>query len=407
MSLFRRLERTEKRDYSGGIFTNPLGLEPGQIPTNGQLAYLDGNGGYPISTNQAMRYWPVYACVRTIADTVSGLPIDAFTGDTKPVTPQPQRLINPSANATIVQWMWQATASLLLRGNVYGLISSTDRLEYPTQVDILNPDSIRVAKDPSGKKVFYVSGGSKEPLSSEQIWHLPGPQLPGCLEGLSPISYAAHTIGLGVAAENFGSDFFQSGINPTAVLSSDQQINSTQAADMKKRIKQAVSNRDMAVLGAGLKLTPWQITAADAEFLATTNANAIAISQIFGVPPERIGVSQHGNTLTYANREQKAQDYLDSAVNPWLVRFEEALSAWFPRGTYIKFNTGALLRSDLLTRMQADQIAIRNNILLPSEARAFENYPPIPGIDDKQLPSSGTGASSSSTDPQSQGTKTQ
>lgn len=403
MSLLRRLERTEKRDYSGGLFSNPLGLEPGQIPTNGQLPYIDGNGGYPISTGSAMRYWPVYACVRTIADTVSGLPIDAFTGDTKPVSPQPARLIKPSADATIIQWMWQATASLLLRGNVYGLIAATDRLEYPTQVDILNPDGIRVAKDKSGKKVFYVDSGT--PLSTEQIWHLPGPQLPGHLEGLSPISFAAHTIGLGVSAESFGADFFQSGINPSAVLSSDQQINATQAADIKKRIKAAVSGRDIAVLGAGLKLTPWQISAADAQFLETTSANAIAISQIFGVPPERIGVSQHGNTLTYANREQKAQDYLDSAVNPWLVRFEEALSAWFPRGTYIKFNTGALLRSDLLTRMQADQIAIRNNILLPSEARAFENYPPIPGIDEKPLPSSSSGATSG-TNP-NQGTKNQ
>ena len=39
-------------------------------------------------------------------------------------------------------------------------------------------------------------------------------------------------------------------------------------------------------------------------------------------------------------------DFLNNAVNPWLTRFEKALSAWFPRSTYVKFNTNALLRSD-------------------------------------------------------------
>lgn len=402
MSLFRRLERGgEARDYSGGFFSNPLGLAPGAIPTNGQAAYIDGNGGYPVSMNSAMRYWPVFACVRNICDTLSGLPIDVLK-DHVEIEPYPNKLRVPSAYATIIQWLWQAEASLLLRGNAYGLIAALDRYEYPAQVDILNPDCVEVSRDKAGNKIFRIDSG--KPLSAEQVWHLPGPQMPGCDVGLSPISYAAQTIGLGKSAEQFGADFYQSGINPTAVLSTDQQVNGPQAKEIKTRIKQAVQGRDIAVLGAGMKLTPWQLSAADAKFIDTTSANAIAISQIFGVPPERIGVSQHGNTLTYANREQKAQDYLDSAVNPWLVRFEEALSAWFPRGTYVKFNTGALLRSDLLTRMQADQIAIRNNILLPSEARAFENYPPIPGIDDKPLPSSGTGASSSSTDP-NQGTK--
>jgi HK97 family phage prohead protease len=38
-----------------------------------------------------------------------------------------------------------------------------------------------------------------------------------------------------------------------------------------------------------------------------------------------------------------------------------------------------LLRSDLLTRYQAYQIAIQNNFELPSEARALEDLPPIPG----------------------------
>lgn len=396
MSLFRKLER---RDYGGGVFTNPLGLPPDFIPTNGQLAYLDGRGG-SMSSNQAMRHWAVWACIRIIADVISTLPIDAYDRQGNEIEPLPPRLVTPSAYATALQWKWQVLASVLLRGNAYGMYASFDRLEYPTQVDIISPDCVYVKKNAAGKKVFDIGG---EILTTDQVWHLPGPQMPGELAGMSPIRYAARTITLGLDAEKFGADYYQNGIFPTAVLESDQLINGDQAKEMKERVRQATASRDMAVLGAGLKLNPYQIAASDSMFLETQRLNAASIAQIFGVPPEMIGAAPQGRTLTYANREQRAQDFLVNAINPWIARLEESLTAWFPRGTYVKFNTGALLRSDLITRYQAYQIGIRNNFVLPSEARELEDMPNIPGLDDKELPTTG-GGSSSDSGSQGQGT---
>lgn len=379
MSLLHKLER---RDYGGGVFTNPWGLLPGQIPTNGQLAYIDYDG-QPVSSKRAMRHWAVWACVRIIADAVSSLPIDTFTGNGEPIEPVPSRLATPSAYATKLQWTWQVIASLCLRGNAYGLISSFDRLGYPSQVDIIAPDGVCPEKDKAGHKVFKIGA---ETLSTEQVWHLAGPQLPGELAGMSPITFASHLISLGLDAEQFGEDFYRNGIHPTAVLESDQQINGPQAAEIKDRVKKATAGRDMAVLGAGLKLNPWQLSAADSQFLETQQANAVMIAAIYGVPSELLGAASSGSSLTYANREHRAQDFLNNAVNPWLARLEESLSAWFPRGTYVKYNTGALLRSDLLTRYKAHEIGIRNNFELPSEAREIEDMEPIPGIDAKPLP---------------------
>lgn len=388
MSLLRKLE---KRDYTGGYMTNPFGPPNYQIPTNGQLAYLEG-GGVPMSAEIAMRHWAVWACVRIIADVISTLPVDALTGNSLLIEPLPTRLVTPSAYATKLEWLWQVMASLLTRGNAYGLISATDRLGYPTQVDLISPTTVRIDKDKAGHKVFKIAN---QTLSTEQVWHLPGPQLPGELEGLSPIKYAARTISVGLDAEQFGLDYFRNGIHPTATLETDQQVNADQAKEIKERVKQSMGRREMAVLGAGMKLNPWQITAEESQFLETQRHNTIAVAQIFGVPPEMLGASSRGASITYANREQRAQDFLNTAINPWLARLEESLSAWFPRGTYVKFNTNALLRSDTLQRYEAHQIAIRNNFELPSEARALENLPPLPGIDDKPLPSpSGSGGTS-------------
>lgn len=397
MSLIKKLER---RDYGGGFFTNPLGLPPGAIPTNAQSALLDGYTPYPVSTQMAMRHTTVFACVRIIADLIASLPVDLYQGAENPIEPLPGKLLQPSVYATRLQWIWQVVASLLLKGNAYGLIASTDRLQYPTQIDLIAPERVHVKRDPdSGKKIFQIG---EQTLTADVVWHLPGPQLPGELEGLSPIRYAARTIATGLEAEKFGSDFFTNGINPTATLQTDQQVNSDQAAEIKKRVKDSMSARDMIVLGAGMKLNPWQMTATDAQFLETQQYNAINIAQIFGVPPEMLGMAHRGTAITYANREQRAQDFVSTAINPWLARLEDALSAWFPRGTYVKFNTGALLRSDLTARYDSYQVGIRNNILLPSEARALEDLPPIAGIDDKPLPSA-TGTPTTSTGTPSQG----
>lgn len=387
----------EKRDYNGGFLTNPFGAPNWIIPTNGQAGMIDGN--MPVSSSAAMRHWTVFSCVRIISDLISALPIDAFTGNERPVEPLPTVLVTPSAYATKISWVWQVMSSLLLNGNAYGVIASTDRLGYPTQIDLISPTAVRIERDKNtGKKIFRVAG---EILTSDEIWHLPGPQLPGELEGMSPIRYASRTISIGLDAEQFGSDFFRNGINPTATLETDQQVNSEQAAEIKKRVKDAVSQRDMAVLGAGMKLNPWQLTAEDSQFLETLRHNAIAVAQIFGVPPEMLGAASRGASITYANREQRAQDFLNTAINPWLARLEEALSALFPRGTYVKFNTDALLRSDTLTRYQAYQLGIQNNILLPSEVRALEDLPPVPGIDDKPLlsPASGSGGADPTSPP--------
>lgn len=371
MSLFR----PERRDYAGTGF-----LDPNAIPSNGSASVF--SAALPGNPEAAMRHWAVWACVRIIADIVSTLPIDCYGKDRRPVEPVPTKLVKPAAYLSSIEWRWQVMASLLLRGNAYGLISSTDRLGYPTQVDLLSPDRVRVELV-DGKKMFRVGNVL---LGVSDVWHLSGPQMPGELEGMSPIRYAARTIGLGLDAERFGSDYFQRGISPTAVATTDQQVTPEQAQVIKDRIKAAVRNREMPVLGAGLKLEPWQVNAEESQFLETQRHNAVSVAQIFGVPPEMIGAGASGASITYANREQRAQDFLQNAVNPWLTRLETSLSGWFPAGTYVKFNTGALLRSDITSRFGAYNVGIRAGFMEPSEARAFEDWEPIPGIDDRPRP---------------------
>jgi Phage portal protein len=122
---------------------------------------------------------------------------------------------------------------------------------------------------------------------------------------------------------------------------------------------------------------PCQSPPEEAQFLETTQANIRTICRYFGVQPELIGADS-GNSLTYANVEQRALDFLTFGLRPWLVRLETALSHLLSSTTTVKFNAAALVRTDLLTRYQAHESAIRAGWKLRSEVREARGLAPDP-----------------------------
>jgi phage portal protein BeeE len=99
--------------------------------------------------------------------------------------------------------------------------------------------------------------------------------------------------------------------------------------------------------------------------------------RIFGPGIAEILGYETGGSLTYQNIEQRNLQLLIYALDPWLTRLERALSALLPRPQQVKFNRGALLRTDLLTRYRAHAIAIRAKFGTQDEARELEDRPPL------------------------------
>jgi phage portal protein BeeE len=85
-----------------------------------------------------------------------------------------------------------------------------------------------------------------------------------------------------------------------------------------------------------------------------------------------------GGSLTYANVEQRDLSLLKYAVGPWLVRLETALTDLVPRGQYVKFNAGGLLRTDLKTRYESYKLALEGGWLTLPEIRELEERQPLP-----------------------------
>jgi HK97 family phage portal protein len=335
-----------------------------------------GAGGVSSGISSALQVSAVWGCVRLLADSVSMMPIESFTFDGKtrvPVDPGPF-IKNPAGNWGMPDWIYQAMVVLLLRGNAIGKVLTRDWLGNPTQIEWISPDKVGTDPNaPAGVRRYLING---EVTEAGDIFHIRAYPMPGSLMGLSPIRYAASQIATEGYIADFAQGFFRDGAHPTGILMTPQQKNGDQARALKERFKASVNGRDTAVLSGGVTYQAIQVTPEESQFLATQKYGVASICRIFGVPPEMVA-AEAGNSMTYANVEQRSIDFLTYSVQPWLTRLETAISTLLPGKQHVRFDTSVLLRTDVETRMKSSAIGIASHQLLPDEARAKNDLPPF------------------------------
>lgn len=329
------------------------------------------------SINSALRLAPVYSSTRLLADQFAAAPLRAYRmapdGSKSKMPRQPNLFVSPSPTVGLFAWKYQAITSCLLRGNTTGVITSLDANGWPSAITWLNPDEVTI--DESGRAPeFYYQGRMLDPAT---VVHIPGYVVAGSIVGLSPLAAFKTVIETGLRAQDFGNDWFKNGAVPGGILrNTAQTINADSATVAKQRFKAASRGRDVFVTGSDWDFTAIGVPADEARFIETLKLTATQVANIYGVPPERVG-GETGSSMTYGNREQDSLDLVTFGLRPWLVRFEESLTALMPRPQYAKFNIDAIVRADLETRMRAHEIALRNGIETNSEARDVEDRPPL------------------------------
>jgi len=205
----------------------------------------------PVNPQTALQHSAVWACVDLISSAISTLPLYAYRkGELEPLADLPPLLRQPSGTMDLVDFLYAALQSLLVRGNAYGLI--VDRAGaglLPSQVELLAPDRVQV--EANSRIIWRLDGQEVDPAS---IWHMKTFTTPGSVVGLSPIAHARQAIGLGLGAEKWASKFFGESAIPSGVLTSDQDIKPERAEQLKARWRERhAGNRDIAVLGSGAK----------------------------------------------------------------------------------------------------------------------------------------------------------
>ena len=338
------------------------------------------DGGSSYSAIEAMQLSAVSACVERRANYLAQLPFDAYRqgpgGTSVAVSPQPIVIARPSAKGIPRSlWLKHVQYSRLLWGNATLIIGSRDGAGYPKSLDVLPPWDVAFTNTGITERLQVTVGG--QPIDAADVIIIPGHVRPGSVVGVAPLA-ASGLVDLGRKAQTYGRDWFASSCVPASIVySDDRDMTAEQADGIVRAITSKWRKRKPAVLGSGLRYEQVSVKADESQFLETIRQNMAEIAIVLGMAPEDIGVAMTSGSVTYANREQRTQQTLVDTVNNDLLLMQEVLYGVVPQPQFVRFSTGALLRTDLQARYASYRTGIEAGFLEPNEARAWEDLPPI------------------------------
>lgn len=355
---------------------------------NGFTAFLDLTtpvaAGVSVTQDNAVNLPAVYKCVSLNAETISSLPVDVYAKRGKARVPYqtPPFVTTPNPFQNFAEFIAMSQTSLDLAGNCYWL-KATDGSRV-VGLSVIAPSAVE-PKVTDGQLVYWVTtNGGREPFAATEIVHMRGLTLPGQLVGLSPIECAKQTIGIGLAAEQYGGQFFGTGATLSGIIASPGSMTQEQA----DRIKEAFTKKHggvskshaIGVLSGGATWTPLSVKPEEAQFLETRQYTNDEVAQMFGYPPgffDSDGAKGYVTALHASLRFWYVRGLL-----PRITRLETALSSCLPRPAYVKFNTHALLRLDPAQQTAFFAAGQTGEYLTRNEIRAWLEMDPVEGGDE-------------------------
>ena len=346
--------------------------------------------GVEVTADSAMRMSAVAACVRLISESIASLPLHVYErGDQRRrvVTGPATRLLHDEPNPLMSSFTFRETlaANVLLHGNGFAAIIRNGGGDAIELLPVPSP-SVTVRRA-SAQLVYDVrlDGVQSFTVGQADMLHVPGLSFDGLL-GLSPIRYAAQSIGLGLAAEQYGAAFFGNGSTPSGYISLPGKLSKDQASAMRDAwfsVYGGVKNAGKtAVLFEGGKFERISIPPNEAQFIETRKFQISDIARWYRVPPHMIGDLERA---TFSNIEHQQLEFVMHTLRPWLVRIEHELNRKLfpssmdgtPGGMLCEFNVDGLLRGDVKSRGDYYVRGRQWGWLSVNDIRRLENMEPL------------------------------
>lgn len=334
--------------------------------------------GIAITEDSAMRLSAVFGAVRVISETIASLPWmvkQDFEGSTRNAAAHPINQLIHSPNGIMTDFNFRETcqAHLCLHGNAFIAIKRNEAGQ-PIKLIPVHPDRVQVKVYKDEK--FYTIDDGKETFDDTEMIHILGLSFDGIV-GKSVIEAARESIGLGLAADQFGGSFFGNGANVSAVLTHPGRLSDEAykrlMASWQRRYSGLDNAHKTAILEEGMNLTKVSISPSESQFLETRQFGVVDIARFFRIPLAYLGSLE--NSSTRANIEEQGIQFQRNTILPWVKRWEAEFNRkLFPNGNeyYIRFNMDGLLRGDITSRYSSYATARQWGWLSVNDIRKFE-----------------------------------
>ena len=357
--------------------------------------------GVTVSEQTAMRYSTIFACVRILSDTIASLPLILYRkrsdgGKERAYNHPLYPVLHDLPNKDITSFRLRAVLQghLATWGNAYCVVVR-DGNNRVRELLPIPPNVVSVSREKRG--LVYKINGTE---TSWEILHIPGLGFDG-VKGYSVIGMAREAIGLGLAAEEFGSRFFGEGTHPGAVVNHPGKLSDDAHRRLKTSLQKAHSglgkSHRMMLLEEGMKLENIGIPPEDAQFIETRKFQRTEIYSIYRIPPHLIGDSEK-STSWGSGIEQQSIGFVVYTIRPWLVLWEQELGRVLlsdtdrKSGFFIEHRVDGLLRGDIKSRYDAYAVGRQNGWLSANDIRSMENMNPIENGDQYLVPLNMTSA---------------
>jgi len=344
------------------------------------------NRTIPYNGYSALSVTPVFACVRVLAETMAGLPLNVYKkgkdGKKIVVDNMVTELLNVSPNGEITAFNFKEAmmAHLCLFGNAYAEIVF-DGAGNPRQLWLLTPGRVTPFREEGNNALRYritLPNGEQKILMPHKVLHIAGLGFDG-LQGISIIEYFRKTIEVANNQQEFASRFFEHRTHLGGIIQHDGKLSEPAFNRLRKDLDDKYSGIGNAhramILEEGMKWTQLGIPPGDAQFIEQRNFQANDIARIFRVPPHLIGQLERA---TFSNIEHQSIEFIMHTILPWTLRFENTINfkLLFSK-KYVKFNLNGLLRGDTISRFRAYAIGRQWGWLSANDVRELEDMNPI------------------------------
>jgi HK97 family phage portal protein len=359
------------------------------------------SAGVRVTSSTAMNFVAVYACVDILSRTVGSLPLYLYRrldgGGKELARKHPLFSLmrrQPNPEMTAMRYRSTLQGHLATWGNAYSYIDweiTGKNAGYPRAIWPIRPDRVQVDRK-AGKLEYRYYPGSDDIKFTDSfiipngyILHIPGFGFDGVM-GYSPITLAREAIGLGMATQQFGSQFFGSGMHPGAILEHPGKLGPQAEANLRKSKETYAGlgqSHRLMVLEEGMTFKPVAVNPQDSQFLETRKFQLTEIARLYHVPPHMIADVEKSTSWGTGIEEQNI-GFITHTMRPWFVLWEEELSRALlmedeKEEYFFEFDLQQLLRGDTLKQWTAWIMGKRNGVLNADEIRGWANLNPIPG----------------------------
>lgn len=348
-------------------------------------AWRLSDAGVSVTRDTALGVPAVWAAVNFISSTIAALPLDLFQRgdegrqriDDDPLYAILHDDVNPETSS--FDWRKSAMQNVLLDGRSYSFI---ERNVARRIINIwpLDPCYVTVQRHDGRTSYIYQEGSKRTVYQAAEIIDIPWMLGPDGVRHYNPIERLRNAIGLAIAMEKYGAEFFSNGGVPPLQLVGPMESPAAikrAATDIAAAIAAAKSEgRSILPMPMMHELKAIGIDAQKGQLVEGRRFQMQEIARIYQLPPVFL---QDLTDATFSNSEQQDLHFVKHTLGQWIKRWEQQLNLKLfgprVRSRFVEFNVDGLLRGDFKTRMDGYATGIQNAILTPDEVRAMENRP--------------------------------